>query len=157
LTRIAVLPSDLSVVLTRTDTQGRYDVACGADLVFAAYAPTTPRSTNLEHSPGAGNYAWRRVAAVAACGRVLDIRMSPGGVIVGRSSDPARRGTVIRAMRVSAGGTRPAPAGPDFAGVVQPDGTVRIVGLDTGRYLVEGTAGLVVDVTEGRTVEITLR
>jgi hypothetical protein len=117
LTRIAVLPSDLSVVLTRTDAQGRYDVACGSDLVFAAYAPTTPTSTNLERSPGAGNHAWRRVAAVAACGRVLDIRMSPGGVIVGRTSDPTRRGTVVRAMRVSAGGTRPAPAGPGWTPV----------------------------------------
>jgi hypothetical protein len=156
LARIAVLPGDLSRVLTRTDSQGGYDVPCGTDLVFAAYAPSTPTGRTFEHSPGAGNHAWRRVAAHNACGRVVDVGMPAGGVIVGHSDDPTRRGTVVRAMRVSAGGTTPAPAGPDFAGVVQADGTVRIEGLDKGRYVIEGSPGLVVDVTEGRTVDVTL-
>ena len=148
--RIAVLPSDLSRVLTRTDSRGRYDVPCGTDLVFAAYAPTTPTARVFERSPGAGNHAWRRLATHNACGRLVDVRMPAGGVIVARTADPTRRGTVLRAMRVSAGGTQAAAAGPDFAGLVQPDGTLRIEGLDTGRYLIEGS-GLVVDVVEGRT------
>jgi hypothetical protein len=154
LARIAVLPGDLSRVLTRTDARGRYSVACGTDLVFAAYAPSTPTGRTFERSPGAGNHAWRRVAAVEVCGRLLDVRMPAGGVIVGRTTDPAKRGAVVRALRVSAGGTQPAPGGPDFAGLVQPDGTLRIEGLDRGRYLIEGSAGLVVDVTEGKTVQV---
>jgi hypothetical protein len=156
LTRIAVLPSDLSRVLTRTDINGGYDVPCGTDLVFAAYAPSTPSGRTFERSPGAGNHAWRRIAAHDACGRLVDIRLPAGGVIIGHTTDPAKRGTIVRAMRVSAGGTAPAPDGPDFAGLVQPDGTVRIEGLDKGRYLIEGSPGLVVDVTEGKTVEIDL-
>jgi hypothetical protein len=156
LTRIAVLPSDLSRVLTRTDTSGRYDVACGTDLVFAAYAPSTPASRTLERSPGAGNHAWRRVATHNACGRIVDIRMAAGGVITGHTNDPSKRGTLVRAMRVSGGSVQPAPGGPDFAGIVQADGTLRIVGLDTGRYLIDGRPGFVVDVTEGKTIEIAL-
>jgi hypothetical protein len=156
LTRIAVLPSDLSRVLTRTDADGGYDVPCGVDLVFAAYAPSTPAGRTFERSPGAGNHAWRRIAAHDACGRLVDVRMPTGGVIVGHTTDPAKLGTVVRAMRVSAGGTDPAPAGPDFAGLVQPDGTLRIEGLDKGRYLIEGSAGLVVDVTEGTTIDVLL-
>jgi hypothetical protein len=154
LTRIAVLPSDLSRVLTRTDAQGQYDVACGVDLVFAAYAPSTPTSRTFERSPGAGNHAWRRIPAHDACGRIVDVRMPAGGVITGHTSDPAKRGTLVRAMRVSGGGTEPAAGGPDFAGLVQPDGSLRIEGLDTGRYLIEGRPGFVVDVTEGKTIEI---
>jgi hypothetical protein len=153
LVRIAVLPSDLSRVLTRTDAAGRYDVPCGVDLVFAAYAPSTPVGRTFERSPGAGNHAWRRVATQDACGRVVDVRMPTGGVIVGHAGDP---GTVVRAMRVAAGGTVPAPAGPDFAGLVQGDGTVRIEGLDRGRYVIEGSPGLVVDVTEGATTDVQL-
>jgi hypothetical protein len=156
LTRIAVLPSDLSRVLTRTDAQGRYDVACGTDLVFASYAPSTPAGRTFERSPGAGNHAWRRIAARTASGRVLDVRMPAGGVIVGHTNDPAKRGTAVRAMRVSAGGTQPALGGPDFAALVQPDGTFRIEGLDRGRYLIEGSPGLIVDVTEGRTVDVSI-
>jgi hypothetical protein len=125
-------------------------------LVFAAYAPSTPSGRIFERSPGAGNHAWRRIAAHDACGRLVDVRMPTGGVIVGVTTDPAKRGTVVRAMRVSAGGMEAAPAGPDFAGLVQPDGTVRIEGLDKGRYLIEGFPGLVVDVTEGKTAEIQL-
>jgi hypothetical protein len=154
LTRIAVLPNDLSRVLTRTDAQGRYVVACGVDLVFAAYAPSTPTSRTFERSPGAGNHAWRRVASANACGRVLDIRMPAGGVITGHTPDLAKRGTLVRAMRVAGGGIEPAVAGPDFAGLVQSDGSLRIEGLDTGRYLIEGRPGFVVDVTEGKTIEI---
>jgi hypothetical protein len=154
LTRIAVLPSDLSRVLTRTDAQGQYDVACGVDLVFAAYAPSTPTSRTFERSPGAGNHAWRRIPAHDACGRIVDVRMPAGGVITGHTSDPAKRGTLVRAMRVSGGGTEPAAGGPDFAGLVQPDGSLRIEGLDTGRYLIEGRPGFVIDVTEGKTIEI---
>jgi hypothetical protein len=156
LTRIAVLPSDLSRVLTRTDAQGLYAVPCGTDLVFAGYAPSTPAGRTFERSPGAGNHAWRRIAAHNACGRIVDVGMPPGGVIVAHTTDPAKRGTLLRAMRVSAGGTQPAAAGPDFAALVQADGTVRIEGLDTGRYLIEGNPGLVVDVTEGKTIDIEL-
>jgi hypothetical protein len=154
LSRVAVLPSDLSRVLTRTDTSGRYDVACGTDLVFAAYAPSTPSGRTFERSPGAGNHAWRRIATHDACGRIVDVRMPTGGVITAHTDDPAKRGTLVRAMRVSGGGTDPAAGGPDFAGLVQADGSLRIEGLDTGRYLIEGRPGFVVDVTEGQTIEI---
>jgi hypothetical protein len=154
LARIAVLPTDLSRVLTRTDASGRYDVGCGVNLVFAAYAPSAPTSRTFERSPGAGNHAWRRVLTHDACGRIVDVRMPPGGVIVGHVTDPAKRGSLVRAMRVSGGGTDPAPGGPDFAGLVQPDGTVRIEGLDKGRYLIEGSRGLVIDVREGQTVDV---
>jgi hypothetical protein len=144
--RVAVLSADLSKVLTRTGQDGGFDVPCGRDLLVAAYAPTVRGGVVRERSPGAGNYAWRRIAL--PCGRRVDVVLPPGGAVVGRGTP----GEDVRLERARGGTTEVLPAGPVFVTRVRPDGTWRVEGLDTGRYRLP--SGGVVDVREGATVTV---
>jgi hypothetical protein len=147
LPRIAVLPADLSEVLTRADSMGRFEVPCTAELLLAPYAPSTRDGRTRERSPGAADVAWRRVDTVGSCGERVRIVLGPGGAVEGRvtADRPARD---VRLLRVQGAGPEVLPEGPAFATRVRADGSWRIEGLDTGRYLVEGTDRLV-DVRAG--------
>jgi hypothetical protein len=140
---IAVLRSDLTAVLTRSAADGSWSAPCGTVLLFAAYAPSTRGGPVRERSPGAGNVAWRRLRE--HCGQRATVVLPVGGVLTGRATP----GADVRVQRVR-GSSREVPAvGPVFVTRVRPDGTWRIEGLDTGRYLLPG--GRTVDVREGGT------
>lgn len=140
---IAVLRADLTAVLTRSRADGTWSAPCGTELVFAAYAPTTRGGPVRERSPGAGNVAWRRLRE--HCGQSATVVLPVGGVLLGRGTP----GADVRVQRVR-GSSREVPElGPVFVTRVRPDGTWRVEGLDTGRYLLPG--GRTVDVREGGT------
>ncbi len=147
LVRVAVLPTDLSRVLTRTDADGRYAVPCGSDLLLAAYAPARDDAPVAERSPGVADVAWRQVPAAGRCGQRVDVVLAPGGAVEGR----AEPGVDVLLRRAVGGSGRVLPRGPVFATRVRDDGTWRVEGLDTGRYLLDGRA---VDVREGATTSL---
>jgi hypothetical protein len=146
LVSVAVLRSDLAAVLTRTGADGAWSAPCGTDLLFAAYAPTTRDGVVRERSPGAGNYAWRRLPQ--NCGQQERVVLQPGGVLVG----VARPGTDVRAKRIIGVTDLVSELGPVFVARVGADGSWRIDGLDTGRYLLPN--GRAVDVKEGRITRV---
>ncbi|MCU1693444.1 MAG: hypothetical protein JWM64_2535, partial [Frankiales bacterium] len=146
LARVAVLPTDLSRVLTRTDETGRYVVRCGTDLVLAPYAPSPDAGPVVERSPGVADVAWRQVRAVGRCGERVDVVLVPGGAVEGAG----RPGEQVLLRRAVGATDRVLPRGPVFATRVRADGRWRVEGLDTGRYLLDGRP---VDVREGRTTQ----
>lgn len=148
LARIAVLPADLSRVLTRTRADGTFSVRCGTDLLLAPYAPATRDAAARERSPGAADVAWRRVPAQGRCGERLALRLGPGGAVAGRGQP----GAEVRVARTAGATGLVRPDGPVFATRVGPDGTWRVEGLDTGRYLLPD--GALVDVREGATTRV---
>ncbi|MCW2778676.1 MAG: hypothetical protein JWN17_2401 [Frankiales bacterium] len=141
--RIAVLPNDLSRVLTRTDADGRFLVPCVGELVLAPYAPSAVGAPVTERAPGAGDHAWRRVRG--RCGGRTDVVLAAGAVVTGRGTP----GTDVHLARVRNGTAEVAPGGPVFTSRVLPDGTWRVDGLDTGRYRLDD--GRLVDAKQGRT------
>lgn len=145
LARIAVLPTDLGNVLTRTDAQGRYSVPCGTDLLLAAYAPAPAGVPVRERSPGAADVAWRQVGTSGRCGERIDVVLPPGGAVEGRGAP----GSEVLLSRALGSSDRVLRRGPVFAARVRRDGRWRVAGLDTGRYLLPD--GRPVDVKEGRT------
>jgi hypothetical protein len=140
---IAVLRADLSRVLTRTRSDGTWSAPCGSDLLLAPYAPATRGGLVRERSPGAGNHAWRRVRE--HCGDSVRVVMPAGAVVTGRGTP----GQDVRVQRLRGTSTEVPAVGPVFVTRVLPDGSWRIEGLDTGRYLLP--SGRMVDVREGRT------
>lgn len=145
LARVAVLPVDLSRVLTRTDEQGRYAVPCGTDLLLAGYAPSALDEPVRERSPGAVDAAWRQVRARDRCGERVDVVLPPGGAVEGRG----RPGEDLLLRRAVGATSQVLARGPVFATRVRPDGSWRVEGLDTGRYLLPD--GTPVDVRQGAT------
>ena len=146
LASIAVLRSDLTAVLTRTGPDGTWTAPCGTGLLLAAYAPTTRAGVVRERSPGAGNHAWRRLPE--HCGESVRTVLPVGAALTGHG----RPGQDIRVQRVRGGTEQVDPLGPVFVTRVQPDGSWRVEGLDTGRYLLAG--GRTVDVREGQTYAV---
>jgi hypothetical protein len=143
---LAVLPADLSEVLTRTDEDGRWSVPCAGAVVLSAYAPTTRDGDVRERSPGAGNYAWRRMPE--RCGELLET-VAPEGAVAQGLGTP---GQDVRLARVQGDTTAVLPVGPVFVTRVSADGSWRIEGLDTGRYRVDERS--IVDLREGQTVTV---
>lgn len=148
LARVAVLPTDLSLVLTRTGPDGSFRAPCGGDLLLAAYAPSARGAAVRERSPGPVDVAWRRLPTAGRCGERLEVVLPPGGAVEGTGAP----GSDVLLQRARGTSAEVLPLGPVFATRVPPDGGWRVEGLDTGRYLTaDGTA---VDVVQGRTARL---
>lgn len=143
---LAVLDAQLTRVLTRTAPDGTWVVPCESSVVLAPYAPTTRDAPARERSPGAGNYAWRRVPK--RCGERIELVLPQGAVLRGEGEP----GEDVRVERVQGSSRTVLPEGPVFVTRVRADRTWVVEGLDTGRYRLP--SGTMVDLREGETVVV---